>query len=82
MMHAAILERSERLKRVRALLVDGSWHSTRDIVHGADVMAVSACIAELRANGLDIACRQRPDPEWPGRRVWEYRLVTPAEAAT
>lgn len=77
MMRAAVMERSERLKRVRALLADGGWHSTLDIGTGARVCAVSACIAELRANGLDIICRQTLDA---GRnRIWVYRLITPVE---
>lgn len=69
-MHAARVEKSERLKRVLALLSDGAWHSTLDIVRNAGVCAVNSCVAELRANGCAIICR----------RVWkerfEYRLET------
>lgn len=67
-MHAARLEKSERLQRVAALLADGQWHSTLDIVIGAGVCAVNSCVAELRANGYAIACRR------VGKERYEYRL--------
>lgn len=67
-MHAARLEKSERLQRVLALLEDGRWHSTLDIVIGAGVCAVNSCIAELRANGIAIACRR------VGKDRFEYRM--------
>lgn len=70
-MHAARLESSERLQRVAALLADGRWHSTLDIVIGAGVCAVNSCIAELRANGYTIACRR------VGRERFEYRMEVP-----
>ncbi len=68
MMHAARLEKSDRLQRVAALLADGRWHSTLDIMIGAGVCAVNSCIAELRVNGCDIACRR------VGRERFEYRM--------
>lgn len=49
-MHHARIEKSPRLQRVAALLQDGRWHSTLDIVIGAGVCAVNSCVAELRAN--------------------------------
>lgn len=67
-MKAAKLEKSERLQLVLSLLEDGRWHSTLDIVIGAGVCAVNSCVAELRANGLRIACRR------VGRDRFEYRL--------
>lgn len=66
-MHAARIGSSARLKRVLRLLSMGGWHSTRDIVRNADVMAVSACISELRANGIAVAARLV-------RGYWYYRL--------
>lgn len=71
-MHAAALDRSARLQRVRDVLADGDWHSTRDIVVRADVCAVNSCIAELRHGGLVIHCRQGRGAE--GGRIWEYRM--------
>lgn len=55
MMHAAPLT-SPRLQRVLALLGDGRPHTTRDIVRKARVMAVNACISELRQHGAEITC--------------------------
>lgn len=74
-MKAARLEKSERLKRVLALLKDGRWHSTLDIVMGAGVCAVNSCIAELRANGIPVACRR------VGRERFEYRIVSSDDRA-
>lgn len=54
-MHAAPLT-SPRLRRVLQLLSDGRPHTTRAIVRNAHVMAVNACVAELRAHGAEIAC--------------------------
>lgn len=67
-MKAAKLESSARLQRVLDYLSDGREHTTLDIVVGASVCAVNSCIAELRANGFDIACRREGD-------VWLYRLI-------
>jgi hypothetical protein len=71
-MNAARISSSARLRRVLCLLRDGREHSTRDIADGAHVCAVSACVAELRANGHDIACRIAKGED--GERVWLYRL--------
>jgi len=67
-MRAASLKTSKRLQRVHALLQDGAEYSTRDITTKCDVYAVSAVIAELRANGLHIDCRHE-------KGVYYYRLV-------
>ena len=67
--HAARLETSERLQRVARYLSDGQWHSTRDIVYGANVIAVNTAVAELRHNGVGVECRCK------GRGVYEYRRV-------
>lgn len=74
MMHAAHIDRSERLQRVEALLSDGAEHSTLDIVTGAQVCAVNSIISELRANGREIVCRQATG--YAGQRVWLYRMIT------
>lgn len=77
MMHAARLDSSPRLQRVHALLSDGIERSTLDIMAGAQVCAVNSCVAELRANGFRIECRQRRDPT-TGQRVWLYHMEVPA----
>ena len=67
-MHAAKLERSPRLQRVYKYLRRASdWRSTRDIVYGADVMAVNSCVSELRANGIGVDCE-------PRGKIYVYRL--------
>ena len=79
-MHSASLSRSPRLQRVHALLSDGRWHSTRDIVDGAQVVAVNSVIAELRDNGCWIETRRRPALAGDSAVVFEYRLVAPVQA--
>ena len=68
-MHAADAARSPRLRRVLDVLSDGRWHTTRDLVREADVVAVNSCVAELRQGGLVVACERVP-----GQRAWRYRL--------
>ena len=75
-MHAARLEHSPRLQRVYSLLSDGIERSTLDIVTGAKVCAVNSCVAELRANGFVVECRQVRDPN-TGQRIWLYRMPFP-----
>lgn len=58
-MHAARISASPRLQRVLRVLSDGKPHTTRDIVRRAQVMAVNACVAELRFHGAEIHCDQR-----------------------
>ncbi|MBE0598326.1 MAG: hypothetical protein IH614_13745 [Desulfuromonadales bacterium] len=74
---AAKLENSPRLKRVLALLQDGGWHGTREIVRVADVCAVNTAMAELRKNDVTYECR------CVGSGRYEYRLLPrPGEAQT
>jgi len=63
---------SPRLQRVLALLRDGQAHTTRDIVRRARVMAVNACVSELRAHGAEIECEARIKN---GARRFYYRMV-------
>ena len=58
MIRAAALS-SPRLQRVLSLLSDGRPHTTRDVVRKARVMAVNACISELRHHGAEIVCTQQ-----------------------
>ena len=70
-MHAARLAESPRLQRTLAVLADGREHTTRDILTAARVCAVNSIVAELRANGHHITCRQQVTDDG---RVWLYRL--------
>lgn len=65
--HYAKLSQSPRLQRVRDFLIDGEWHSSRDIIVGANICAISAAISELRYNGCNVDCERRGD-------VWFYRM--------
>ncbi|MCU9850382.1 hypothetical protein OEZ60_20565 [Defluviimonas sp. WL0024] len=69
-MNAAPLS-SPRLQRVLAVLKDGQEHTTRAIVRKARVMAVNACVAELRAHGAEIECSPRIVK---GQRRFYYRM--------
>lgn len=64
---------SPRLQRVLALLSDGKPHTTRDIVRRARVMAVNACISELRQLGAEITCTRQSVRPGQGRR-FHYTL--------
>ena len=71
MMNAAGLS-SPRLRRVLAYLSDGRPHTTLEIVRKARVMAVSACVSELRQHGAEILCTQSFVNE---QRVWIYTMT-------
>lgn len=73
-MHAARIEKSDRLQRVLALLADGRPRTTLEIVAGAGVCAVNSCVAELRANGVPVRC-------WRAGDLWFYQL-TPQKETT
>lgn len=72
----ARIENSERLKRAHAVLSDGEWHSTRDIIRKANVCAVNSIISELRCNGFDIISRK------VGRDRHEYQLLLDVDKET
>ena len=57
---------SPRLQRTLTLLNNGGEYSTLDIVIGANVMAVSAVISELRQHGVEIECKRRGN-------IWYYK---------
>lgn len=79
-MHAGRLDRSDRLRRVHALLADGEERSTLEIMTGARVCAVNSCVSELRFNGAVIKCRQVYDRETK-QRLFLYRMHRPAPTA-
>jgi hypothetical protein len=54
--HAGRVDSSPRLQRVLAVLADGERHTTRDLMFEANVCAVNSCVAEIRANGIDVRC--------------------------
>jgi len=70
MRHAANLKTSERLQKVLAVLQDGQWHSSFDLMQKTNLVAVGSAISELRANGLEIKC------ECEAMGKYKYRLIT------
>lgn len=66
-MHYAKIEKSDRLKRVYARLLQGPA-TTLQIIQDSGVCAVNSAIAELRENGIGIECKALR------RGVFEYRL--------
>jgi len=70
-MHAARLSESPRLRRVlEALERNHKGLTTRGIIELANVCAVNSCVAELRANGINVSCSPVPR----ARGVYLYRL--------
>lgn len=68
-MHAAKLDKSDRLRRVASLLKRHKKPlSTRDIIEKANVCAINSIISELRCNGYDIKCHRTGS-------VWYYWMV-------
>lgn len=74
-MHAARLS-SPRLRRLLKLLRDGRPHSTRDIAKRTHILAISACISELRENGADIICERKKVGDKP---VFFYTMLSEPE---
>jgi len=77
-MHAAKVKSSPRLQRLLEVLSDGRQHSSLDLCMNAYVVALSAAISELRANGAVIEVERY---ERDGGPVWLYRLVQPPSGA-
>lgn len=69
--HFAREDNSARLQRVMKMLRRGGAYTTRQIIEGAHVAAVSAIISELRKNGHNIGCFVKTVR---GQRRWFYML--------
>ncbi|APE43623.1 hypothetical protein BOO69_09510 [Sulfitobacter alexandrii] len=79
-MHHGKLSTSPRLRRaLRALQHAKGELSTRDLAEQADICAVNSTIAELRANGAEITCRQEVKD---GQRRFYYTLTKSPETKT
>lgn len=73
MRHAAKIETSERLQRVLAILKDGEWHGSFDLMNQTKLVAIGSAISELRANGYEVESR------CIGQGRYEYCLGERAE---
>lgn len=72
-MHAAVLSRSPRLRRTLDVLrahPDGL--TTLALVQWTGSCAVHSDVAELRANGVNVACQYQGTRD--GRRIYRYRI--------
>lgn len=58
------------------MLQSGQPKTTRQIIREAGVCAVNSIVAELRANGIVITCRNIR------RGIFRYTLINPAAEAT
>lgn len=77
MIHFAKLEKSPRLRRLLAYLIERGQEgaTTREITLNAEIMAVNTAIAELRANGCLINCHFQ-ERTIEGSSVFRYRLIS------
>ena len=60
--HFARVENSPRLRRFLKVLRDGRPHTTREIIHEADVCNTHTCKAEFKAQDYDIQCEPAGKP--------------------
>ena len=76
-MHHGKLSSSPRLQRaLRTLQRAKGEISTRELAERAEICAVNSTVAELRANGAKITCRQVFKD---GKRVFFYTLIKSPE---
>jgi len=66
--HAARIEKSDRLQRVLQVLMAIDKPSSRQIQEIANVCAPSTCISELRKSGYLIDCERQGS-------IWFFRLL-------
>ena len=72
-MHHAKIATSDRLQRLLALLRQGGWWTTRELMLVTRSCAQATDISELRSNGFDIESRQVTSVFYK-RQVWSYRI--------
>jgi hypothetical protein len=74
-MHAAKIDDSPRLQKVRDFLRRNGSATTLEIIKGCNVCAVNSIIAELRANGFTVTCNAVKGQ----RGVYRYTLIEAAQ---
>jgi len=74
-MHAANIDDSPRLQKVRDFLRRNGGATTREISKACDVYAINSIVAELRANGFTVNC----NPVKGQRGVYRYELIEAAQ---
>ena len=73
-MHHAKIETSDRLQRLLALLSQGGWWTTKELMLATGSVAQATDISELRSNGFDVESRRLKSVADHKRQVWSYRL--------
>ena len=73
-MHHAKIATSDRLQQLLALLRQGGWWTTKDLMLETMSCTVSTNISELRGNGFNIESRRLTSVFNHHRQVWSYRL--------
>lgn len=71
-MHAARLDKSERLQRFVEALRNGPM-TTRELIGATGLCAINSIAAECRANGIKVGCTYKGTSE-SGARIYEYEL--------
>ena len=74
-MHAANIDDSPRLQKVRDFLRRTGGATTREISQACDVYAVNSIVSELRANGITVVCSTVKGQ----RGVYRYELIEAAQ---
>ena len=68
-MHAAKIDKSKRLQRIRKILSDHKPHSSMELIRRAKTVAIATDVSEIRHNNIDIQCKRNGN-------VWYYRMIT------
>ncbi len=71
-MHAANLDKSERLQRFIEALKTGP-KTTRELIEATGLCAINSIAAELRQNGIKVDCTYKGTTE-NGARIYQYEL--------
>ena len=73
-MHHAKIETSDRLQTLLAILRQGGWWTTKELMRRTGSVAQATDISELRSNGFDIESRRLKSELDSKRQVWSYRI--------
>ena len=74
-MHHAKIATSARLQRLLALLRQGGWWTTRELMLGTSSVAPGdRHFGAQKQNGFDVESRRLKSVADPQRQVWSYRI--------
>ena len=78
-MHFSNIKTSKRLQWFMAFMGFGNWRTTREIMRGTGLCAISATASEVRANGFVVDCLYSHQTK-NGSKVYKYRIRKPTNA--